>query len=1632
MANIPGTPGNDNLNAILNSTGSLMEGLDGNDTLTGSNGNDTLFGGNGNDSLNAGAGNDSLNGGADNDTLDGGAGNDTLDGGAGNDILIGGAGNDTFNVASGNDTVMDLSAGDALNIAALASAEISITSAFVATAAINNAGTATIWANGNAVNLAAATGAGGYFVNNMAPASVSLTGGVGNDTLVSGSGNDTLVGGAGNDSLNGGAGNDSLDGGAGNDTLFGGVGNDTFNVALGNDMVEDLTTGDALIVATGAVVDATTTSAFVATSSTTNNGTARIWANGNSVNLSLATGAYLVSNTGSANVSLAGGVGNDTLLSGSGNDTLVGNAGNDSLNGGAGNDTLFGGLGNDTFNVQSGTDAVTDLSTGDVLIVAAGASADVSVPSAFVATAATTNAGTANIWTTGNSVDLALATGGFRVTTVFSSASVTMTGGVGNDTLLGSLGNDTLNGGTGKDSLHGGSGNDSLSGGLGDDTLMGGPGNDTLIGGAGIDFAEFNDAYSNYTFTTTGTGAGFELRLTNTKTGDVTTVREVEYLRFTDPSGSGFTFAFLGGLIRGTGPIYLITSGSTQSSTLNGTPNDDFMIGREGNDTLLGGNGSDGLLGGRGNDVLDGQGGGGYAVYDFSKSTSNVNFQVQANYLNSEYSGSQQDGLNGTDTLSRISAIAVVGSPFNDNITGGSGPEYFIGSIGEDMIDGGLGVDQLSYLFSSQAINVFLGDTPKFRNIEEFQGSVYNDIINALNVPADFDKIEGGPGNDSITGSTGSENYVFSSMPYDIEDYFGYAGIYLLDAQWILDGINSYSINESDTLTNFGYEDIISFDSGLTRLTPSTTITPGSLLSNQLLIIESGADPIIHVGRDAIAGSDLTIKLPGHTNYWSGLGAGRVFGLSSDGRTLETYFKVDPKGTWLADRVGTVTVKDTAATAPTTISLSKLGLSEGALITLGPRGDFGGAFANTADNTTSLVAMFFDASGKPLAAEPRPEITTAVQTSGAATDVTQDFSISSGLINTGRTTWMVIPQGAASIGFSVNDSFFGDNTDPDNDFGVAIGRADKSTDGNDLIYGSSKPDSLVGGASDDVMYGGLGADTLMGGTGRDSLYGGGADDLSMESLNGGLGDDRFFLGLDGGNAFIDGGGYQSTQGWPWQLTAPDGLSSDFDRLIYGQSKNGITVNLSNATVEVEGLLGVDTYTNIELIEGTTSADLVSGNPKEGNGITFSGFGGGDTVVQEPYGPAGGRWADGITVSYWWSETGLNINWNGNTANVAYGAGTGLMAGYGAYSGGADTLQNVGFIETSNQNDVIDGTLATENHLGYSTNTKDGTSYFGITYRGGNDIIRGNGNFLLILGNVASVAPTNGSGFTVDGRQLGSDGFLTMDLSALRMASSPSTPLGTIKFSGVSNVFGTAFNDTLWAGNGIFNFRGQGGNDTFYGDKAWNQSSYRSSTNPITVNLAAGTVIDGTTAEPSGTTSQGSDTLRGVESIEGTRYSDVFNAVGFSQTSVNNGGDEAGYLGRVNAFTPLGGNDIVTGNGYTRLSFVAAKMDVEVDLNGGGLGYADAREKDKAVVSNPDYLYTVGRTTILSGVYSVEGSDYDDSFKGGNSSNGTGYFGANAVQVFAPRGGKDTVDGGHGFDIVSYVSSPKPIKVAQTH
>ncbi|WP_282445552.1 putative Ig domain-containing protein [Massilia antarctica] len=200
-----------------------------------------------------------------------------------------------------------------------------------------------------------------------------------------------------------------------------------------------------------------------------------------------------------------------------------------------------------------------------------------------------------------------------------------LNGGSGNDTLQGSSSSDILNGGSGDDLLNGGDGNDILDGGAGDDVLNGegglntyrfgyGSGHDTIAGPAqGQDDALMIDMEAGVqagtlAFLRAGT-MNQDLIIQLPQGGAYLTVQN--YFHTT----RSVTLHFADGTVMSQDTIRMklnpgmgphTVTGTAAGDELNGTYDNDIILGGEGNDRLNGQGGDDWLVGGDGNDLLDG------------------------------------------------------------------------------------------------------------------------------------------------------------------------------------------------------------------------------------------------------------------------------------------------------------------------------------------------------------------------------------------------------------------------------------------------------------------------------------------------------------------------------------------------------------------------------------------------------------------------------------------------------------------------------------------------------------------------------------------------------------------------------------------------------------------------------------------------------------------------------------------------------------------------------------------------------------------------------------------------------------------------------------------------------------------
>jgi Ca2+-binding RTX toxin-like protein len=549
------------------------------------------------------------------------------------------------------------------------------------------------------------TGVAGYY-------KFSITNGTaGDDNLRGTSGNDSLYGSTGNDVIYGLGGNDVLYGAGGTDILHGGLGDDTYIIDEYDTVIESASQG----------TDTVQTSISYTLSANVENliltGSNSINATGNTSNNTLIgnSGANIFNGAGGTDIvsyelsrygvtadlsntaSQYTGQGYDTFISIEGltgtddNDTLTGNTvanilngggGNDTLNGGAGNDTLNGGLGNDVMNGGDGSDryyvdSISDSVVESNAVLSTGGNDTVfSYLSDYTLGANVENgrimlAGAANL--TGNSLANVLYAGagdnvligGAGTDTVsyqYATSAVAVdlsktvaqaTIGSGTDRLdsierlIGSNYNDKLTGNAAANTLTGGNGNDTLNGATGNDALIGGAGNDVLNGGVGVDAMTGGDGSDSYYVDNIGD------RVTETNAVLATGGNDIVY---------SYLNAYTLGANVENGRVMLTTAANLTGNNLGNV-----------------------LYAGTGNNKLDGGAGADTASYQYATSAVTVNLGN---------TGNQVTGGSGTDQL--ISIEHLIGSNFNDTLTGNSAGNVLSAGNGNDTLNGGAGNDRLT------------------------------------------------------------------------------------------------------------------------------------------------------------------------------------------------------------------------------------------------------------------------------------------------------------------------------------------------------------------------------------------------------------------------------------------------------------------------------------------------------------------------------------------------------------------------------------------------------------------------------------------------------------------------------------------------------------------------------------------------------------------------------------------------------------------------------------------------------------------------------------------------------------------------------------------------------------------------
>ncbi|MDH6168921.1 Ca2+-binding RTX toxin-like protein [Variovorax boronicumulans] len=671
----------------------------------------------------------------------GGDGNDTLDGGTGADAMNGGAGDDVYFVDNAGDTITELAAGGRDTVVTEVTIDLTTLGAGQLEDAVL-AGTANLNLTGNALDNVLTGNSG----NN------TLNGGAGNDTLIGGQGADTMIGGAGNDTyevdsaldvvtelaaggidtvntsvavnlgtlgsgqvenasltgiadlnLTGNAlvntltGNNAanvLDGGAGADILTGGAGNDTYVVDVAGDVVtEQANEGTDLVQSL--------------------------------ISYTLGANVENLTLTGTAAINGTGNELNNVLTGNAANNTLIGGAGNDTLNGAAGVDTMTGGAGSDFYYVDNAADVVTELVNEGIDTVATNISYTLgaNVENLTINTAAAVN-GTGN--TLNNVISIGagdnvvngregIDTASYRLATSAVTVSLAVTtaqatGGSGSDTLLNI---ENLTGSAYNDKLTGDATANVLDGGAGADTLIGGAGNDTYV----VDAA-----------------------------GDVVTELANEG---TDLVQSAITYT-LGADVENlalTGAAAVNGTGNALSNVLTGNAANNTLSGAAGDDTLNGGAGVDTLIGGTGNDTYYVDNAGDVVTELAGEGTDRVLATVSYTL------GANAENL----IINTTAAVNATGNALANVLYAGAGNNVIDGAEGADALSYVYAATSVTVSLASTVAQVTGGSgTDTILNIENLVGSNYNDTLTG-NATANV--LNGGTGADAMIGAAGNDTY---------------------------------------------------------------------------------------------------------------------------------------------------------------------------------------------------------------------------------------------------------------------------------------------------------------------------------------------------------------------------------------------------------------------------------------------------------------------------------------------------------------------------------------------------------------------------------------------------------------------------------------------------------------------------------------------------------------------------------------------------------------------------------------------------------------------------------------------------------------------------------------------------------
>ncbi len=527
----------------------------------------------------------------------------------------------------------------------------------------------------------------------------------------------------------------------------------------------------------------------------------------------------------------------------------------------------------------------------------------------------------------------------------------------------------------------------------------------------------------------------------------------------------------------------------------------------------------------------------------------------------------------------------------NDTIFGNDENNELVAGLGNDVIDGGAGFDDLIYLaesnttarpngiavlFTSEGAGTVAArggtEVDTFTGIEAVHGTQSDDSFIGHD---GFQRFRGFGGNDTFDGGAGDDE-----VDYRNDAIVGGNGVTVNLANVGADGYVTVSGPNGDTdklknieyvrgtrnddhLIGNGLNNRLRGDSGNDTLSGglgNDTLDGG--LGNDVLIggsrINPGEDDDWFegsAGDDTIHGGEVGVDDDPNLN-WNVLNYRNSAGFTG----IEVTFGA-------ISRSGTVEKTGGGGGTDTFFSIDAVFGTDGADTFIGGSGAGNQRFIGLAGNDT------FDGSLGINEIDYRAEARAAQLNHGMVID------LSSG---------------------KVTDAF------GDTDTLIKIERV-RGTDFADTIIGDGLDNRLRGDNGSDTLSGGLGNDTLDGGLGHDTLNGGGGNDILIGGSNRAAGEDEDLFVGSAGNDTIYGG----------EVGADDDPNLNWNVLNYRNGGfTGIEVTFgatsrSGTVKKTGGGGGTDTFFSIDAVFGTDGADTFIGGSGAGN-QRFIGYAGNDT------------------------------------------------------------------------------------------------------------------------------------------------------------------------------------------------------------------------------------------------------------------------------------------------------------------------------------------------------------------------------------------------------------------------------------